>query len=140
MVSGLFLGDGTMLDDMVRGYLTCALWAGPEDENGEPLDKNRTLKDFSSEAVTSATADCKKFLNENRADLENYYSTVQRDGGDDPLAYAGHDFFLTRNHHGAGFWDRDGIEKSLGERLTKASQGFVESCPYIGDDRRLYFS
>ena len=27
--------------------------------------------------------------------------------GSDLSSLAGHDFFLTRNRHGAGFWDKD---------------------------------
>jgi hypothetical protein len=34
----------------------------------------------------------------------------------------GHDFILTANHHGAGFWDR-GLG-ARGDRLTKASDGY----------------
>jgi hypothetical protein len=54
------------------------------------------------------------------------------------MDYAGHDFWLTRNHHGCGFWDR-GLGE-LGDQLTKASQQFDEIDLYVGDDGKLYFS
>jgi hypothetical protein len=38
----------------------------------------------------------------------------------DDLSDAGHDFHLTRNGHGAGFWDGDW--KELGDRLTEAAK------------------
>jgi hypothetical protein len=36
----------------------------------------------------------------------------------------GHDFWLTRNHHGAGFWDR-GLGDA-GKILTTLAQGYRE--------------
>ena len=39
--------------------------------------------------------------------------------------YIGHDLWLTRNHHGAGFWDR-GYPKDLADRLTELSQSLGE--------------
>ena len=50
----------------------------------------------------------------------------------------GHDFWLTRNHHGAGFWDR-GLE-ALGERLTAAAQTFGDGDVYLGDDGWVHFA
>jgi len=54
-----------------------------------------------------------------------------------------HDFWLTRNHHGAGFWDRK-LEDERGafamQLLTEASHRFGEIDLYIGDDRQLHFS
>jgi hypothetical protein len=126
-----------MLDDMVRAYLTCALWSSL-DEAGEPLDANKSLSDFASEAVATATADCNRFLDENRSDLEEYCFTVQRDGGDSPLAYAGHDLWLTRNGHGAGFWDRAGIEQLLGDRLTAVAEKFGTAMVYVGEGGKVY--
>jgi hypothetical protein len=48
----------------------------------------------------------------------------------------GHDFWLTRNRHGAGFWDR-GLG-ALGDRLTSAAHAYGEVDLYVGDDGRLY--
>ena len=48
----------------------------------------------------------------------------------------GHDFWLTRNGHGAGFWDR-GLGE-LGQKLTEATKTFGTSDLYIGDDGKIY--
>lgn len=51
-----------------------------------------------------------------------------RGHGCEPIAdfkQAGHDFWLTRNHHGAGFWDGDYPEPE-GTELTKLSHSFGE--------------
>jgi hypothetical protein len=58
-------------------------------------------------------------------------------------AQVGHDFWLTRNGHGAGFWDRwsGGTEgERHGDVPTEASKPYGTSDLYIGDDDRLYVS
>src|SRR5215213_9921810 len=49
---------------------------------------------------------------------------------------AGHDFWLTRNRHGAGFWDR-GLG-DLSNRLSDASKVYGEVDLYVGDDGQIY--
>jgi hypothetical protein len=46
---------------------------------------------------------------------------------------AGHDFWLTRNGHGAGFWDGDWPEPAATE-LTDAAHAAGEISAYLGDD------
>ena len=47
-------------------------------------------------------------------------------------AQAGHDFALTRNGHGAGFWDHDAGE--AGDALTESAESFGEFNIEITDD------
>ena len=112
-------------DSFFQAYVTCALWSSSGDD-GEPLDAN--YNDIAPEALSKMKADCDRFQSENADDLSNL-----------DLSQAGHDFWLTRNHHGAGFWDR-GHDKQLGERLTAASHKFGESDLYVGDDGKVYIS
>ena len=42
------------------------------------------------------------------------------------LGQCGHDFYLTRNDHGSGFWDR-GYEKSLVDHLCEICKEFGPS-------------
>lgn len=53
-----------------------------------------------------------------------------------PWPQVGHDFFLTRCGHGAGFWDR-GLGE-LGDWLTDRANRYGEQDAYVGDDGRLY--
>jgi hypothetical protein len=48
------------------------------------------------------------------------------------LSQCGHDFWLTRNRHGTGFWDR-GYEESIANKLTELSKKAGEYYVY-GDD------
>ena len=50
---------------------------------------------------------------------------------------AGHDYWLTRNGHGVGFWDR-GLG-SIGDKLSQACQ-YDEVYAYLGDDNLVYIN
>jgi hypothetical protein len=87
--------------------------------------------------------DCARFFRQNRRDLASYCDhLVRRDRSSTSMEYAGHDFWLTRNGHGAGYWSRDyedGAE-AVGERLAACARRFGESDLYVGDDGQLYVS
>lgn len=134
--------QATALEDMLAGYVECALWTGSIGEDfaaqwakehpGEDFAPDTSLEgfgftaeDIAPEALESMRADCAAFLEANAADLDGYGASA-----------AGHDFWLTRNRHGAGFWDR-GLG-ALGERLSESARAYGESDLYIGDDGRLY--
>lgn len=52
-------------------------------------------------------------------------------------ALAGHDFWLTRSGHGAGFWDGDWPEPAA-STLDKASKEFGNVDLYVGDDGQIH--
>ncbi len=59
------------------------------------------LHNVSEEALREAIKDCAAFQESYRADLDE---ASDEDKSRDDAAH-GHDFWLTRNGHGAGFWD-----------------------------------
>ncbi len=111
------------LKKFTDAYFEAALWAST-DMDGEPLDRQYGLEDFAPETKKRLREIAKDFYEQNE-DL--IY--------DDPTR-AGHDLWLTQNHHGAGFWDGDWEED--GEELTANAhaQGSVDL--YVGDDDRIY--
>ena len=116
-------------DSFVDAYIECALWSSndnSDDSGGEPLDKNYSEDDIAPESLKAMRADCDAFYKANSADLSRMANDTQ----------AGHDFWLTRNGHGTGFWDR-GLGE-LGERLTKASKTFRGVDLYVGDDGKIH--
>jgi hypothetical protein len=129
------MSDNPELDRIVAAYLERALWCAT-DEEGEPLDRSFTVDDFSEAARSSVEADCEGFI----------------DGitGDDYCAYValesvdrfGHDFFLTRNRHGVGFWDCSFNPAHVGllERLTNDAHTYGESDVYVSDTGELEVS
>lgn len=122
------------VDEFTTAYIECALWSTNDNSNeqgGDPLDKNYGPDDIASEALESMIADCKRFQEENFEDINDGAGRIGR--GYSSFKRAGHDFWLTRNGHGAGFWDGDWEEKAV-ERLTKASKAFGEANLYVGDN------
>lgn len=53
--------------------------------------------------------------------------------GADP-EQAGHDFWLTRNEHGTGFWDRPEIYAPYTNMLAKGAECYGEFETYLGYD------
>lgn len=126
------------LDNFTRHYLIAALWSSVDD-NDNPLDASYGLNDFAPTAVYKAKADCRKFQLENAPLLAGAYPLyAPHPDAPTPECSAGHDFWLTRNGHGAGFWDR-GLGP-IGDRLADAARAFGEAYLYVGDDNLLYFS
>ncbi len=114
------------MDEFTRGFLETALWSSTDnsdDSGGEPLDKNYSIEDFTPHALKELTADCEQFQRENADDLAVAYEQgIRGSEGDDEFS-AGHDFWLTRCGHGAGFWDGDYPEPQA-TRLTKSAEKF----------------
>lgn len=127
------------LDVFTRHYIIAALWSSNDESDesgGNPMDDNYSIEDLSIEALQECKNDCETFQIVNRENLRLYYEHFRySEHGYRELA--GHDFWLTRNRHGVGFWDR-GLPDDLGERLTEASHKFKECHPYIGDDGQIY--
>lgn len=117
------------MDKFTIAYIEAALWSSmdeSDEQGGEPLDANYGIDDIAPETLASILDDCKAFQEAHADDI----------GG--KLEQAGHDFWLTRNGHGAGFWDGD-WQADVGARLTEASHGFGSVDLYIGDDGLIYF-
>jgi len=91
----------------------------------------RDAKGWSPELTASTVTDCETFQESNLAELDIAYAT-----GDYGPVQAGHDFWLTRNGHGAGFWDR-GLGP-VGTRLTDAAHACGSVDLYAGDDGWIY--
>lgn len=115
------------LDQFVRQYLETALWADLPEEN---LKDGLTVENIDQESVNQAKKDCAQFVNDNEKDVTAAIKQTSLD-------HVAYHFWLTRNHHGAGFWYGD-YEEKLGERLTKAAQKFNEKYVYVGDDGKVY--
>lgn len=115
--------DRDDVDQFTRDYLDCAEWLLDEE-----IDRS-LIQGWSKEAIEQARSDCEDFQEDNADNLAIYSEATGYAGGND--------FFLTRNHHGAGFWDR-GIGEA-GNALTAAAHAFGVADAYLGDDGYLYF-
>ena len=116
-------------ESFLSSYREAALWSSHNELHDEDIEQPENLEDQETAPALDAAMreDCTTFLDAHgglleQAAAERGYSMEQ----------AGHDFWLTRNHHGAGFWDR-GLGE-VGERLTTAANGFGEVDLYLGED------
>lgn len=116
---GSIAGNATPLDPFTQGYIECALWSSElEDGILAPSTRERMI------------ADCARFQRENAALLAKSSRTNEHNG---------HDFWLTRNRHGAGFWDRgDFGDSAVGDELTHAAHRYGTTELYVGDDGRVH--
>ena len=84
-------------NNILIGYLQCAVFADAPDEfSGEQVSVNS--ENFTPESIETSKSDIEQFVQSNKKLLEE--SCI-----DD--YQIGHDFWLTRNGHGVGFWDRN---------------------------------
>lgn len=105
-------------DVFLNSYVECLLWTAygvveGEDETVDGLDLHERgfdLDDFDAAAQKEIEDDCESFFEEAQSMIEGRE------------AQAGHDFCLTRNRHGAGFWD--GGWPRYGNALTKMSKPY----------------
>lgn len=120
----------TRADKLLRGYLTCALWSSTTMDD-VPLDRGHNLTDFTASAMEKSVLDCAAFF----IQAEELIASVETNtiGRTDIWEMAGYDFWLTRNGHGAGFWDGDwdklpyGMTTvDLGPTLTRIAKAFGE--------------
>lgn len=115
------------VDTIVKSYLIAALWSTTNFETEEPWDATRGVNDFSQKAEAEARRVVTEFV-QKAGDLLNGLGPEQ----------IGHDLWLTRNGHGAGFWDR-GLGEA-GEKLTELSQSLGEDDIYADEQNgELHF-
>jgi len=110
-------------DRFTDAYLEAAVWTDYAEHHGDS-----EAASLSPEAIVQARIECEAFQAAHPATLASAGTPEQN----------GHDFWLTRNHHGAGFWDR-GYHEAVSKRLTDAAHAAGSRSLYLGDDGLLYF-
>lgn len=136
---------GANVDAMVVGYVECQLWAGLDwdhercnddcdRENAHPWDEHYSRDDVSPEYVAKVRDELAAFVAAHPLavrmylNFRHYYhagenGVIVRKRQTLPSfdsAQFGHDLYLTREGHGAGFWDR-GLGE-LGDYLTQRAK------------------
>lgn len=112
-------------DPLTIAYIECALWSSGDDEH-ESFDVF-DFDDLAPEALEQAILGCQQFASTYADEIATRSDSA-----------AGHDLWLTRNGHGAGFWDGDWPEPAA-TILDRAAKALGETNLYLGDDGKLYF-
>ena len=126
---------------MAEGYLSALLMSTSNDDGEFLSDLGYDYKILSKEAMDKVKSDIISFATQNAV----YIYALMKEHNVDPEEI-GSDFFLTREGHGAGFWDtprptsQDDMFDKATDALTKSSEKFGPVDPYLGDDNRLYVS
>jgi hypothetical protein len=131
------LTDFAFIKDFTKAYIECMLWSstGTEEEEFEFLDEKYSIDDLSPEALTQINKDIADFMGESYIEVSEAYHKHNVDA-----SQFGHDFWLSRNGHGTGFWDRPEVyTKELADKLNKKAKKFHEIYAYVGDDEKIYF-
>lgn len=99
-------------EDMLPHYLECAAWADLPEEIEQSRDG---VLDFAPCAEELALADCMRFVGMNFEIIKECRPEQ-----------VGHDFWLTRNGHGAGFWCRPEIYggDDKADKLSDSARSF----------------
>jgi hypothetical protein len=125
--------EGKLMDAFTAAYIEAALWSNTDDA-GDFLDRNYGVQDIAPATLEQMEADCRRFQAENGHLITDANCRYK---GCPVLEYAGHDLWLTRQHHGCGYWDGDWEEKA-GEALAHAASTFTEITLYVGDDGLIH--
>jgi len=121
-------GNGHRRDQMIMGYVECMFFTD-DGLSSDGFEANQSIPHFDQETINKIVEDVLKFLE--KAD-ELISSSAMG------YPQAGHDFWLTRNGHGAGFWDR-GLGE-VGDKLTEMCKEFGEIAFYLGEeDDKFHF-
>ena len=162
-IDGLHLSDNE-LNEILKGYLESAIWteeerlgdenqsdvdtSGYDDEEGETdaeknfmaimrdkLEANPittfTRENIDYDSLIQAYQDIKIFINSAGA------LAISEALQENDKFQLGMDIWLTRNGHGAGFFDHSYEHET---ELMNAAQNLKEVDLYIGDDNKLQFS
>lgn len=111
--------NSTSVLEILKGYLEAALWT--EEYEVGPASVN----DISDESKEYAKRDVIDFISKSKG----LYEAMEP-------SQVGHDLWLTRNGHGAGFWDR-GLGE-VGEKLSEIAREMGEKHLYRGDDGKIH--
>jgi hypothetical protein len=88
------------LRDFMRGYFDAAEWLLSDE-----TDRTR-IRGWAKDAKIKIANECKAFVRFNAKLLETYCEIVGDTENYTAMERAGHDFYLSRNLHGAGFFNR----------------------------------
>lgn len=109
------------LTTIAAHYITAILFT----DSGSADDDLTGKENFSEQAIEAIKADCAEFV-KLAGDL------LTPEWTDEQIGY---DIWLTRNGHGAGFWDRD---LPNGDALTAITDTMGPLTAYVGDDGLIY--
>jgi hypothetical protein len=112
------------INDILSNYLEAAFWT---EEEQNPELQSKTINDVDQASLQKTKNDIMQFLRmalqQAREELKTYDSKS-----------VGHNLWLSRNGHGAGFFDDNN------DKLQNIARNMKSSDLYVGDDGKVYLT
>lgn len=125
-------------DAFTSAYIEALLWSSSVCTDHDSVEYSSADDyEYSNSLELSSRIDCVDFIQSNIDLLEQQIAALQSTGytEEQSIELAGHDFALTRNGHGAGYWDRGtGV---TGEALTDQSKSYGSIDLYLDNDNKV---
>jgi len=112
---------------MLKQYIATALWAETGDDN-QPLDDKFDFDSVSEQMREKCICEIEWFTEKASTHINEIL--YHAENSDECMDKIMHDLWLTRNHHGAGFWDGD---YEHGDELTDIAQLLGEAYIFTPD-------
>ncbi len=136
--------DGDNGSNYIHEYeYECDAWRAAWEFDGggsadTALEFHFDLSDIHPDSLVKAISDCARFQTEQGETLTKAIDTGEVKCGPDfdEMGRAGHDFWLSRNGHGAGFNDGDWPEP-YGDQLQSAAKAFGEVNPWVDENDKV---
>jgi len=121
--------NSAIFNAIFAAYVEAIYWTDTEHDSDDKPSPDTAMAEST---IFECMGDCADMLRQTAAHglIDAYAQSGQN------WEQFGHDFWLTRNGHGAGFWDRS-IGK-LGDDLSSIARDFGSVSAYAGDDGLLY--
>jgi len=134
--SAIVIGDKIItrndLNKILKGYITCALWTDEEELKTQNAQIDVDIENVDYNSLIASYNDIKKFIELAGSDNINY--AIEANG----LERLGHDIWLTRNGHGAGFFDHN-YDEDVEKKLIESGKSLGSKHIYINDENKIDF-
>lgn len=137
------------MNPSLRQLAETLLWSETDnstESGGYPLDRNYTPEDIDPDSLQelskrfqSFVEEAEKLITEKVGDdwssIDDFYT-----GTANSEYQTEHDFILTANGHGCGFWETFDWPEEVGKILTDLARKHSEIHADVGDDGKIYLS
>lgn len=134
------------VETVLDHYIIAALWSTNDESDesgGQPLDKNYSREDIDDDTIQAMRDEVTRFVEINHQALQTWDQDQDQLPGwvtkTTPEEQAGHDFWLTRNGHGCGFWEDEWGTKAIRDQLTNSAKRFGERYLFVNDDTNTIY-
>jgi hypothetical protein len=137
------------MNPSLRQLAETLLWSetdNADESGGQPLDANYSPEDIDADSLEELNKRFQSFVEEAEKEITE---KIGDDWSSIDDFYTGtanseyqteHDFILTANGHGCGFWEAFYWSKEVGEILTRLAEKHREIHADVGDDGKIYLS